>query len=365
MPYRRKDSAVWWASYADSNGQRVRRSTGTSNQKEAKSLEAKWKVEAYQESHWGEQPVRTFSELMVPYLKATGTIKRCPERDLYIVGHLREVFDGADLRMVGSKDVRTYVAYRQKAGIGPATINRELGLLSAAINWARRELDWDLPNPVQGRRLRPPEGRIRWITRPEAAALLEAAQCEPKAPHLVDFIRLALHTGMRRGEILGLEWRRVDLSENLVYLEGCHQKNGKLGSVPLNREARAALLSRAQFRAKHCPASVWVFAHKGGGRLQSVKRGFSTACHRAGIEDFHIHDLRHTCAAWLVQAGVPMREVAELLRHSDIRTTMRYAHLAPENVRAAVARLEEPKSRFGHVGSNHATNSGMEVTLSS
>jgi integrase len=67
-----------------------------------------------------------------------------------------------------------------------------------------------------------------------------------------------------------------------------------------------------------------------------------------GIQDFHIHDLRHTCAAWAVQAGAPLLEVCHLLRHSDIRMTMRYAHLAPENVRAVVRKLEagEPASVY-------------------
>lgn len=348
MPYRRKDSAVWWASYADPSGRRVRRSTGTKNRKEAEALEAKWKLEAFRENRWGEQPKRSFSELMVAYLKGTSGEKRSAERELVCAKHLREVFRGRDLRTLGPADVRAYVELRRSAGVGPATINREIGLLSAALNWARRELEWDLPNPVQGRRLRAPEGRTRWITRQEAAALMAAARAEPQAAHLVDFIRLALHTGMRRGEMLGLEWHRVDFKEGLVYLAGCHQKNGKIGSVPLNREARAALLSRAGFRAKHCRASPWVFAHKDGSRIQSVKHAFSTACRKAGIEDFRIHDLRHSCAAWLVQSGVSIREVAELLRHSDIRVTMRYAHLAPENIRATVAALESPVSRFGH-----------------
>ena len=78
--------------------------------------------------------------------------------------------------------------------------------------------------------------------------------------------------------------------------------------------------------------------------MQSVKRSFAIARRRAGLEDLHPRDLRHTRAAWLVQAGVSIREVAELLRHSDIRVTMRDAHLAPENVRAAVGALENEVS---------------------
>jgi integrase len=80
--------------------------------------------------------------------------------------------------------------------------------------------------------------------------------------------------------------------------------------------------------------------------LQSVRRSFATACKAAGITDFHIHDLRHTCAAWAVQAGAPLLEVCHLLRHSDIRMTMRYAHLAPEHVRAVVQRLEN-RDKYG------------------
>jgi integrase len=76
-----------------------------------------------------------------------------------------------------------------------------------------------------------------------------------------------------------------------------------------------------------------------------VQRSFGTACERAGIADFRFHDLRHTCAAWLVQVGVPLTEVRDVLGHSTIKMTERYAHLAPENVRAALALLEGGESR--------------------
>jgi len=101
-----------------------------------------------------------------------------------------------------------------------------------------------------------------------------------------------------------------------------------------------------------------VFAHADGTRIGDVKRSFAKACERCGIEDFRVHDLRHTCAAWLVSAGVPLVEVRELLGHSTVRMTERYAHLAPENVRAAVTLLEGIESRSGHVGNGLAVRPG-------
>ncbi|TAM46261.1 MAG: site-specific integrase [Gammaproteobacteria bacterium] len=360
MAYRRKDSAVYWVSFADASGTRVRRSTETTARKEAEALEAKWKLEAHQQKQWGAPPSFTFDELMLKYLQATETEKRSAERDRMSAKHLYPAFTGRNLREISAANVRKYIDDRKAKGAKPATINKEVGLLSAAINYARMEWDWEIPNPAAGRRLREPEGRLRWLTRAEAGALIRAAEAQRRAPHLPDFIRLALNTGCRRGELLGLEWRRVDLQRGLLYLEGDHTKSGRRRYVPLNQAARGALLSRMRFRAKYCPASPWVFAARSGKRIQSVKTAFASACEAAGIEDFRIHDLRHTCAAWLVSAGVPLPEVRDLLGHSTVTMTERYAHLAPENVRAAVQRLDglhesghgevihNSESRFGH-----------------
>jgi hypothetical protein len=96
------------------------------------------------------------------------------------------------------------------------------------------------------------------------------------------------------------------------------------------------------------PGKPLGFAHRNGQRIQDVKRAFASACQRAGITDFRIHDLRHTCAAWLVSADVSLAEVRDLLGHTTIKMTERYAHLAPENVRVAVSVLEGNVSRSGH-----------------
>ncbi len=188
---------------------------------------------------------------------------------------------------------------------------------------------------------------MRWLSVEEADRLCDAARRESAAPHLCDFITLALHTGMRSGEILGLEWGRVDLRSRLILLEARHTKTKRRRSVPINAVARESLLNRMRYRATHCPDSPWVFCNQYGGRIKQVQRSFKTACRRTGIDDFRIHDLRHTCAAWLVSAGVPLSEVRDLLGHSTITMTERYAHLAPERVRDAVQMLENV-SRFGH-----------------
>lgn len=347
MPYRRKDSAAWWVSHTDRSGKRIRCATGTTDRKEAEALEAKWKLEEHQAVKWGVPPARTFDELMLAYMREV--VKRSSERDRFSLRQLFPFFSGKEMQQLSPVHVRQYINIRRGQGIQAGTINKEIGLLSVAINYANREWEWKLPNPVEGRRLPESCRRIRWLSCSQAQSLIIAAGKLPRATYLIDFIVLGLNTGMRRGEMLGLEWQRVDLKAGLIYFGAEHQKNGKVGSVPLNDAAHGAIVSRARFKARHCPASQWVFCNRIGRPIRDIKKSFATACGIAQIEDLHPHDLRHTCAAWLVQAGVPIREVAELLRHSDIRVTMRYAHLAPENVRAAVLVLDGLGSRSGHV----------------
>lgn len=257
MPYRRKDSPIWWVSYTDANGKRVRRSTGTSNRKEADALESKWKLQAFRVRQWDEEPSHSFDELLLGYLKNTQSEKRSAERDRYIARHLRSFFEERELESFNALDVRAYVQSRKAAGTSPSTINRELAMLSSVITYARREWEWNIPNPVIGRKLRQPEGRVRWISREKAAVLITAAESEPKAPHLAAFIRLALHTGCRKQELLGLEWTRTDLQRRLLFLEAEHTKTARRRTVPINAVAREVIVNRLQFRVQNCPSSPW------------------------------------------------------------------------------------------------------------
>ena len=236
--------------------------------------------------------------------------------------------------------MREYCALRRSDGVKGATVNRELGLFSAAINRARVDWDWDIPNPVQGIRERESEARRVFLTAEQFAALVAAAEAQKRAPYLADLITLAVMTGCRKGELLGLEWSRVDLHANAIRLGAADTKAGKGRLVPINSDARAALLRRFNFRATFYPDARWVICDKSGERVRSVKSSFRHACRTVGLVGFRFHDLRHTCGSWLAQAGVPEGHIAQVLGHSTVRMTERYAHLAPANARAAVEKLE-------------------------
>lgn len=177
--YERPDSPYYWATYVNAGGRRVRRSTGirtsAEGRREAEALLAKWKLETHKVRQWDEPPQRRFVELMLGYLQATGDRKRRSETDRFRARALRRHFAGKQINTLSRVDVSRYRIARREEGVTDSTINRDLALLSSAINFANREWDWRLPNPVAGRQLSEPEGRVRWIAEDEAARLIVSA----------------------------------------------------------------------------------------------------------------------------------------------------------------------------------------------
>lgn len=351
MPHKRKDSPYWWISYTNAGGQRTRESSGTEDYKEAVALESRKKYEAHQQQAWGTEPARTFDELLLGYLQETAARKKSHERDLYSAAPLTAYFTGKLLADITAQDINNYKRHRRDYGVrghngeklrplADGTIIKELRLLSSAINHARNEWGWKIDNVVTGRVPAKPPSRLRWLTRDEYNALHhQASQGRAKA-YLPDFLDIAVNTGMRLKEIMALEWNRVDFGQRLVYLAPDNNKSGRHRAVPLNDTAVRAL--RNQW-GRH---PRWVFVriikkHQRAEPLGSIKKSFNHACATAGIQNVTRHTLRHTCAAWMVQAGVPLRTVADILGHTDISTTMIYAHLAPENARAGVSVLDD------------------------
>lgn len=337
--YRKQGSPFWWIAYRDASGRKVECSTQTTDRAKAALVESEKRAALWHEKQRGIVPQADplFDEVLAEYLEAA-SLQRDISRDIYAGRSLAKAFAGRAIRGLTPVDMDQYLEGRRAERIRDSTLKRELAVLKAAINRFNRKRHLTLPNPVAHLGLSEPPGRVRWLAPEQADDLLDAARQNQRAPHLADFILLALHTGMRKGEMLQLEWSRVDFRQNLIYLDT--QKNGQRGSVPLNQVARQALLNRARFRAEQCPAAPHVFCDRRGQRLANVQRAFVSACAAAGLADFHIHDLRHTTAAWLVQAGVPLLEVSHVLRHGSIEMTQRYAHLAPTSARNAVAKLE-------------------------
>jgi integrase len=311
---------------------------------------------------FGKEPARSFNELIANYLEAKQQTAGF-DRLRHACKPLLECFGSSDVTRLQETHVEQYIASRSKS-VTDGTIKRELGTLSAAFNHAIKKHHWRVENPcIKAETPKAPKGRVRYLSHAEAKTLLQVAgnpvdqrgkflTSQYRSPVLRDFIELALNTGCRKGELLNLKWERVDFSTRLLHLE--HTKSGEWQTVPINEAARQVLVQRMRLRDKVCPQSPWVFFHvrsasrtKIGDRIQDVRRAFSTACRRSGIKDFHIHDLRHTFASWLVMNGIPLFEVSKLLRHASIQMTECYAHLAPDHLHNAVDNLGF-SARFQH-----------------
>lgn len=248
------------------------------------------------------------------------------------------------------------------AGRAPATANRKLvrlkGMLSRAVEWGVIA-----EHPLASmRRLKVDQrGRVRYLLKDEEKRLRETLDAREEeiraerdsanqwrkdrkrdllpdlrrvayADHLKPLVLVAVNTGMRRGEVFSLRWSDVDLKNKIVTVEGDTSKSGQTRHIPLNREALAALKGWA----KQGQNAGYIFPGKAGARLDNVNSSWSALLERAAITGFRWHDLRHTFASKLVMAGVPLNTVRDLLGHSDIQMTLRYAHLAPDSKAQAV-----------------------------
>ena len=322
MPYKRGDSPFYWISWTDASGKQLRKSAGTADKAEATALEQKHRAESYVARKKTGGVSAAFDAVLIEYLTREN---RLDPRNRSMARHLMAAFKGKSLLDIKPHDIQAYIEDRHDDEVAVATINRELVLLSAAINEYNRRFGTSIPNPASGMKMREPEGRVRWITHEEADRLIASA-----APHIADFITLGLFTGMRRREMMELEWKRVDFAQALILLEAQHTKTKRRRAIPIHDKAEVALRNcKARW-----PESPLVFDGIG-----DFKKGFAGACRRAGITDFTPHDMRHTFASWLVQQGVELYAVQQLLGHSTIKLTERYAHLSPKTLADAVKKL--------------------------
>jgi integrase len=227
--------------------------------------------------------------------------------------------------------------------MAPATVNLHLCLLRAILRRAVRgkRLDPAALPEVKGPKLN--NKRVRYLTDAEEAHLSEALPA-----WLRPLVTVAIHTGMRRGELLRLRWPEVDFVSGTIHVRIA--KSGEGRHIPLSPTAHRTLAvlrdeRRARLSARvvrHSDADRPVFAAPEGGFILNLNRAWYPALTRAGLEGFRFHDLRHTFASRLVQRGVSLYEVGTLLGHKTPAMTLRYAHLDPKALKAAVALLDAP-----------------------
>lgn len=294
------------------------------------------------------------------HLEAEARVRRC-FKDLLSLP-LAEITD---------KPVKQYRNRRQNAKVSGGTINRDIAALRGVLTLAveRGHLE---SNPLVSKgmkNLKEDSGKVPRYLKPEELKRLhdrlDAREEEMRAArdshnewreergyepvpslrglaftdHMRPLILLALNTGLRRGELFGLEWNdcTLDGSAPSLVVHGHGAKSGRTRHVPLNQSALSTL---TDWKAQGTGEGLVFPSPETGGKFDNVNSAWRKIAKDAGLTGVKFHDLRHHFASMLVQAGVDLNVVRELLGHADLKLTLRYAHLAPGNKATAVALLD-------------------------
>ena len=325
--YRRQDSPYWWVKIVLPDGRQVCRSTRLKVLADAEEYLIRLKAEAYEAARTGIPVECNWQDAVVQYLEDNADKRRL----FYDQAHFQKLdpyLRGYRLRDINMNALRPFIQDRkQKDGVANGTINRALEVVRHVLNMARDDWGWIARVP-KIRMLKEPKRRVRFLKDEEADRLMLALP-----EHMVPVVRYALATGCRMTEILRLEWSRVDLGRRVSWLEAGTTKNGEGRGVPLNRDAILALRSVQGLHKR------WCFTYQGK-RMEAIGSSWKRSLKRAGIEKFRFHDLRHTWASWHVMKGTSLQELMELGGWKSYEMVLRYAHLAPEHLSDAAARIE-------------------------
>ena len=308
----------------------------------------------------------TFQELVKEFTKTPDGLSAMSENQRRIIPAALAVW-GEHLNHLRLRDIhaetlegaRDQLATRRKlsrAGkdlgiISASTLRKYLSILGSVFRFAVRKRILRV-NPLREVHKPPPDDeRVRFLSEDEMAALLKAVDTS-ETPELPVAVRLAAFTGMRKAELFGLTWERVNLKdESIVYHENDHPfvippkhallsvtKNGDARLVPITGPAIDALRAWGKVRPINGKALVFP-SRETPSKPLDVRTPWTTALRRAKIQNFRWHDLRHTFASWLMMSGASHIEVAKLTGHRDLKSVLRYSHLAPDHATSLVDRM--------------------------
>lgn len=355
-----KRGGVWWMGFRF-GGRRFQESTHTANKDLARKIETKRRQDLAAGLHGVRKPITptTFSVAGKDYLKwKQPTIAaRSFEIEEYTLGHLNPVFGGLLVTDITADDIADYQKTRQADGASAKTINLEVATLRQVL---KRNRAWATLQPdVRMLPVRTDVGRV--LTPTEESNLLQAC-AKSRSRALYPFVVLALNTGMRYSEIRLLTWGRVDLIGATLTVGASKTEAGAGRKVPLNAQALKALQTWAGNFPKRQPAH-YVFPTEGIGLatddevviahhtdttepIGSVQHAWQRAKKSAGVS-IRFHDLRHSACTRLLEAGVPLMVVGQLLGWAGgtvASMAAKYGHVGPKALQSAVKALE-PKRR--------------------
>ncbi|WP_409049646.1 tyrosine-type recombinase/integrase [Serratia sp. BIGb0234] len=376
---------VWHCHFFTPAGKRVRRSLGTTDKKQAQELHDRLKSEAWRVDELGDLPVRSFEEACLRWLDEKEH-KRSLDDDKVKMEFFVTKFSGRDIGTITGEEVARIVSkmtdrnhkrkwlirkdaairdgktipdFKEKA-LSAGTKSHYLSFMRSLLRAAANEWGWIKNAPVIKTK-KPVSKRIRWLSREEANRLIEC--CSESIRPIVTF---ALVTGLRRSNIIDLEWNQVDMQRKVAWINPENAKAGKAIGVALNDTACKVL--RGQI-GKH---SRWVFVHtkastrSDGTKTAAIRKmrkddnsAWRSSLKRAGITDFRFHDLRHTWASWLIQSGVPLSALQEMGGWESIEMVRRYAHLAPNHLTEHARKID---ALLG-VGDTNTTQGGNQAGL--
>lgn len=306
--YKRGD--VWWIDFTTPNGRRVRESSGTQDRQQAQELHDRLKVRCWEEQRLGVKPQRSWKEAAIRWLKETSH-KKSHQDDIEKLRYLDPYLGGLMLNEV-TRDVVEKIGEAKADATSTANANRTLALVRAILRRARD--DWEWIDHIPKVRLYPEaRRRVRWITKEQAAVLLEALPL-----HLREMAQFSLATGLRQRNVSFLRWDQVDMDRQVAWIHHDEAKAGRSIAVPLNQDALSVL------RRRHGKHADYVFTFAGKPVERCSTKAWHRALQRAGIENFRWHDLRHTWASWHVQSGTSLQELMELGGWATYEMVMRY-----------------------------------------
>ena len=288
----------------------------------------------------------TVKELAADYLELHAMPKKRPRS----VENDRSMLDRIILPRLGSKKVsavqlRDIHALHVSMKETPYQANRVLALISKMFSLAMK-WGWRSDNPVKGIERYHEESRERWLSDEELRRLLRALSDHPNQ-RAANAVRFQLLTGARIGEVLASRWLDVDMERGVWIKPSHHTKQKRTEHLPLSAPALALL---SAMREQTDASDRFLFPGNTPDKpLQGINKFWRGITEQVGLEDYRLHDNRHTHASHLVSSGLSLEIVGRLLGHTNPVTTKRYAHLADDPLRAAAERFGSKMKALGDV----------------